>query len=1277
MAVFLKAHCLAALGVIVAFLCTFSVSAVSYDPDPSAITETGTAIPTCNHTNYYDNFPPNRIVKCKVNLHYTAVFFNGGPYPACAALGYTFNPGLPWQFAFPTNNGVCTGNLAWFVKPITCDYGGNYNSDTGMCDNAPACPPNQFPDALGRCSSVDPLRNTGAVCPSCGNPINPAIGNKFQRESDYVGQGVFPLQFSRFYNSESSQATTSFSAPVSIVRIGFFWRHRYEQFIRFDGSTATVYRNDGRAFKFKSIGSLWVPQDDVSDKLLKISSPSGWQYKTADGELVENYDINGKLTFIVNREGLMHTLGYDAQSRLSSVTDSFNRQLTFTYDASNRIATMTDPQGGLYQYNYDVNHNLTSVTRPGTPARIYHYNEPANTAGANLVNALTGITDENGVRFATYQYDTSGRATSTAHAGGVEQVTISYGTNSATVTDALGTQRTFNFGINLGVAKNSNIAQPAASGTGSVSDSKVYDKNGNVSSRVDFNGNRTCYAYDLGRNLETTRVEGLGNAACPVPLSSWKPQANTPQRRITTQWHDNFRLPKVIAEPLRKTTYVYNGDGGANCSGATLVPGVLCSKTVQATTDATGVNGVDPTVTGTPRVWSYTYNPNGSVLTMTGPAVQTAGGPVTPVTTHTYHANNATCATTAPGSSAIGCRGQIASVSNHLNQTTQIPDYNAHGQPLTVIDPNGLTTTLTYDARMRLTSRNVGGETTGYTYDNAGQLTRVTLPDASALEYQYDPAHRLTEIRLKDNTNTLIGKTTYTLDLIGNRTAEQIKNPADVVLQARSRVYNNLNRLIQDIGGTTPASQITTYGYDNQGNLQSVSAPSGAGGTRNYTYDALNRLATQIDPTTPNNPASGGGTTLYAYNGLDQLTQVTDPRSLITSYSYDGLNNLNQQTSPDTGTTTHTSFDAAGNLLTSIDAKNQQTTYTYDALGRVTGITYPQATGNQLKSVTYNYDSVAGGNYGVGRLTQVIEADAATPTANTLQVTDYRYDQKGRLTQETRTINTVAYVTGYGYDAAGRMDSITYPSGRQVNYTFDSVGRIKDIITTKDSTTRTVVQNTAYRPFGPVSGFTFGNGQTYSRGYDQDGRISSYSQATQTIPLCYDLAGRIVALGGAVSTCIGGSAYAYDDIDRLTSAVVTGSNQSFGYDKVGNRVSQTVGTGNTTYTYNFSPGSNRLQAVAGLMNRAYVYDANGSVTGEGTNTFTYDARGRMTQVVGTLGTSAYQVSSQGQRIRKSGAGGDTVYHYDAQGRLISESTATGAMLKEYVFLGDIPVAIFQ
>ncbi|MFN9974392.1 MAG: hypothetical protein ACK58T_31320, partial [Phycisphaerae bacterium] len=260
----------------------------------------------------------------------------------------------------------------------------------------------------------------------------------------------------------------------------------------------------------------------------------------------------------------------------------------------------------------------------------------------------------------------------------------------------------------------------------------------------------------------------------------------------------------------------------------------------------------------------------------------------------------------------------------------------------------------------------MGGEITTYQYDNAGQLTRVTLPDASFLQYTYDAAQRLTQIA--DNLGNRI---VYTLDLMGNRTQEQVFDPANTLAQTRSRVYNSLNRLTQEIG-------------------------------------------------------------------------------------------------------------AAGNIATSTDAKGQVTSYTYDVLNRVTSITYQ---GGVVHS--YAYDQ---GSNGKGRLTQITEPNS---------ITVYAYDVRGRLIAETRTINGVAYVTAYAYDSAGRLTGMTYPGGRTVNYTLDALGRVQSVATTKDSTSQTVVSSVTYRPFGPSAGHTFGNGQTYTRGCDTDGRITSSTLATQ------------------------------------------------------------------------------------------------------------------------------------------------------------------------------------
>lgn len=1076
------------------------------------------------------------------------------------------------------------------------------------------------------------LGNPG-YCPDCmqGNPINPAVGNKYQVESDYIGSGLFSLQFVRHYNSLLAEEETA--------RIGANWSHNYNRRLFLNAAVTNpviveAIREDGRAISYIFSGGVYVRDPIVVERLEKL--PGAWRLINSQDE-VELYDNSGKLTSITNRAGLAHTLAYDAQGRLTSVTDSFGRSLSLTYDSSSRIATLTVPGGLTYQYAYTAypfgtyfRGNLFRVTYPDATTRIYHYEN------ASFPSHLTGITDENGQRFSTYTYvniANQGWTSSTEQAGGAGRVTMSFTESTSNnirnvqitrhVDSGITLPITFTFNTIDGRARNTGIGVPVSfSCVDCGPAARTYDANGNVLTQGNWRNFWTRFdSYELARNLETRRTQGLTGGLASIPNVT---------RTITTQWHSDYRLRTGIAEPLRITTMAYGVPTDPNPGNR----GSLLSRTIQATADADGAQGFGATPTGAPRTWTYTYNANGSVLTMDGPRTD-----VSDLTTYTYYANNATC----PGANAIGCRGQVESVTNAAGHVTQITEYNVHGQPLTIVDPNGLATTLAYDQRQRLTSRNVGGETTTYTYDNAGQLTRVTLPDGSFLQYTYDAAHRLTQVA--DNLGNRIN---YTLDLAGNRKQEQVFDPLNQLAQTRSRVFDYQSRLIQEIGA---AGQTTLYDYHATGSVRSIDGPlAGTVDVTNTLIDPLDRLIRVTDPQS--------GQVNYTYDRLDQLTSVSDPRGLLTTYSYDGLGNLNQQVSPDTGATVNT-YDAAGNLLTQTDAKGQVTTYTYDVLNRVASIAYQGGATH-----TYQYDRGANGK---GRLTQVTEP-ASTTT--------YAYDQKGRLVAETRLINAVSYVTAYSYDAAGRMTGITYPSGREVNYTLDSLGRIQAIATTRDSTTLPVVSSVAYRPFGPTQGFTFGNGQSYTRGFDTDGRIASYTLATQSIAVGYDPASRIGFLsdtGNPVNT----HNYGYDTLDRLTSYTGPSANQAFSYDGVGNRLTKTVGA--NTDTYSPAGTSNRLASITPSSGpvRNYAYDATGSTTGDSVNTFTYDTRGRLTQAVSTVGTTDYQVNSLGQRIRKTNPQGDTLYHYDAQGRLIAESSASGQVQKEYIYLGDTPVAVLQ
>lgn len=358
------------------------------------------------------------------------------------------------------------------------------------------------------------------------------------------------------------------------------------------------------------------------------------------------------------------------------VTDESGKSLNFGYDALGRTVKMTNPENRNYLYTYDTYNNLTSVTYPDGKTKQYRYGELAYTGGTSLPNVLTGVIDENGTRYASYWYDSQGRAIKEELAPdlgqGIDRSQLTFNTDlygrpvSTVVTDPLGSQRTYNFTTILGVVKSSGVNQPGGSGCGSAASNVTYDGNGNAATRTDFNGNQTTYRYDLSRNLETSRTEASG-----------KPEART----ITTQWHPTFRLPTQITEPGRVTNYSYD-----------------------ATTGNVLTKSITDTASGATRTWTYTYTGPGD---NTLPALlKTVDGPrtdVSDVTTYDYYPN-----------------GDLKTVTNALGQTTQVTQYDANGRPLTLIDANGLTTSLTYTPRGWLDSRSVGGETTGYTYDGVG-----------------------------------------------------------------------------------------------------------------------------------------------------------------------------------------------------------------------------------------------------------------------------------------------------------------------------------------------------------------------------------------------------------------------------------------------------------------------------------------------------------------------------------------------------------------------------
>ncbi|MGZ8190213.1 MAG: DUF6531 domain-containing protein [Methylococcaceae bacterium] len=626
------------------------------------------------------------------------------------------------------------------------------------------------------CSQKNPITSPKypppSACNTTGNPIYTAYGNKFQREIDYTGTGGSLLTLERVYNSApaGNQHRLQYSPDNSLGSFGANWLHTYSRALKYvtNGTLTALYayRPDGRLLFFKPSTNGWVSGADINDTVKVKELTDHWQYTNNATEEVEEYDAKGTLVSITTRTGQMQTLNYSAATpstpgQLMRVTDQFGRHLDFTYDSLGRISTMADPAGNITGYGYDATGNLSTVTYPDdtpdttdNPVRTYLYNEPGYTSGKYLPHALTGIKDDD-KRYATFTYDTTGKAIATEHADGVDKYQLKYVIDSTTgipttvtVTDPLDATYTTKFDIILGAFRSIGQDQPAGPGAGcpAAGNNISYDANGNIASHTDFNGNKTCYAYGLTRNLETVRVEGLAKTAKCSDVLPNNSTITPPARKITTEWNTFWRVPKTIAEPNRLTTQVWGNTCGSK--------GVLCSKTLQATSDSTGANGIAAQPVGNTRSWNYSYNNRAQLETLDGPRNNTTA--VTDQTTYDYY----------PDDAAVASNSKLLNtVTDGEGHVTTYNSYDANGNPTKITAANGVVSNLDYNARNRLKTFTVAGRTTYLDYYPNGLLSKVTSPAAGTITYGYDDAQRLTSI-----TNAANEKVVYTLDKQGNRT---------------------------------------------------------------------------------------------------------------------------------------------------------------------------------------------------------------------------------------------------------------------------------------------------------------------------------------------------------------------------------------------------------------------------------------------------------------------------------------------------------------------------
>lgn len=202
----------------------------------------------------------------------------------------------------------------------------------------------------------------------------------------------------------------------------------------------------------------------------------------------------------------------------------------------------------------------------------------------------------------------------------------------------------------------------------------------------------------------------------------------------------------------------------------------------------------------------------------------------------------------------------------------------------------------------------------------------------------------------------------------------------------------------------------------------------------------------------------------------------------------------------------------------------------------------------------------------------------------------------GRLIYETKTIDGISHAVSYTYTASGIPASITYPSGRTVNYGLDQNSRVSSVSAEANGATKDVIRSIAYTTGGMVSELIYGNGIVTTKGYDIKGALNSINIGNlKSLSYTRDNVGNITSIMDNLDSSRT-KTYAYDAIYRLTEADCPWGTMQYTYDPVGNRKKETTDGGVTDYAYG---PANKLMSSAGVKAYNFGYDTNGNTVSEG------------------------------------------------------------------------------
>lgn len=863
-----------------------------------------------------------------------------------------------------------------------------------------------------------------AICTVTGHPVDVASGTFFTDEEDFWLDGPVPLSWERTWYSRSD-----YRGPL-----GNGWHHAYDMGVVADTEegTLTLRMSDGIPVAFPLPTSEEPSFILFERKEARLEQDGGYCVWDMAEDLYyrftrKEYDSVRLLESVTDCNGLGIRFDYTKEGLLRSITDSAGRRLRVEHDTrSGRILEICGPHPEdpekeitLASYEYDADGNMTLQRNAAGDVMTYEY------AGRLIVKE----TWRNGLAW-YFEYDGTGVGSRCVHTwgdGGIYDHRLTFREGVTEVLDSHGELTVY------------------------------HHRGGLVWKKVDANGGEHLWRYDDSRRL-LAQTDPLGNS--------------------TLYRYDRWGNCTDSSDPCGgSVSAVYPGKGN------------LRNRPVSVTTPDGGT-------------WEFGYDRSGNLVSRTNPegavtrmtyrngAVASVKDPYGVVTRLAYDRfHNLTEASDSRGNTSLygyDLLGRCVSVTNPKG-AVQKREYDPVGRVVRVLDFDGNDIRLSYDGIDNLTEYRDNVQHVEYGYSGMWKLTR-RRDHRGVVNFRYDREERLRRV-----TNERLQSYEFALDAVGNVTAEKGFDGA-----VRHYLRDRGGRVVRE---TLPSGTEREYGYDACSRVTRVSYPTAGDPDQTYAYGlsgrlvqasrgestvefAYNSLGLPVRETADGNTilrtydhtgriltldSTAGASLRYTRNGYGELEGFTAtggsdadgtgswesahrhdtlgfeverilPGGVVRSFAYDDIGRLVDARTRKDSRTRHMRryrWGVADRLLSVEDSRRGETRYSYTPTGQLERAEYPDGreqwrksdqTGNLYPDPDMRLRRYLGG----GRLEQDGEWHC-------------EYDADGNLTE--RYLGTGRWLDGkkdrwrYRWNADGSLAKVVRPDKREVEFTYDALGR--------------------------------------------------------------------------------------------------------------------------------------------------------------------------------------------------------------------------------------------